>query len=168
MITKGKKGFTLIEIIISFAIFAILLTVILASFLTSAVICSKGSRKLKSMNFAEGIIQCIKSKSNDEIAAVYNDNIKWYIYFNENSYDENNSYYNVLDYLKNNTIIKFNTAPDDVLAGEVYKYRCCITINKDNTFSINNIYFIKVEVCDIKSDANSDSNKAVREIYIGR
>ena len=166
MITKGKKGFTLIEIIISFAIFAILLTVILAAFLTSAVICSKGNRKLKSMNFAEGIIQCIKSKSNSEIAAVYNENIKWYIYFNENTNNENNGYYNVLDYLKNNVITKFSTAPGDASPREVYEYKCCITINKDNAFSIDNIYFIKVEVWDMKSDG--DSSKATREIYIGR
>lgn len=169
MIIKGKKGFTLIEIIISFAIFAILLTVILAAFLTSAVICSKGSRKLKSMNFTEGIIQCIKSKSNSEIAAVYNiynKDIKWYIYFNENSYNEDNGYYNVLDYLKNNVITKFSTAPGDAPAREVYEYKCCITINKDNAFSIDNSYFIKVEVWDMKSDG--DSSKATREIYIGR
>jgi prepilin-type N-terminal cleavage/methylation domain-containing protein len=166
LITKGKKGFTLIEIIISFAVFAILLTVILAAFLTSAVICSKGSRKLKSMNYADGIVQCIKSKSTSEIAAIYNKNIKWYIYFNENSYNENNGYYDVLDYMKKNVITKFSTAPDDALASKIYEYKCCIAINKDNAFSTVDIYFIKVEVCNIKSDG--DSSKATREIFIGR
>ena len=169
MIIKSKRGFTLIEVIVSLAIFAILLTVILAAFLTSAVISSRGGRKLKSMNYAEGIVQCVKSMGSSGITNIYNVNktdIQWYIYFNENHDTDKNGYYDVLDYLKNNNYGKFSAA--DSAASADYKYKCRIKINKDNTCSSNNAYFVKIEVWDIKNNSNIEASKAVREIYIGR
>lgn len=169
MIIKSKKGYTLIEAIISLAIFAILLTVILAAFLTSTVISSRGGRKLKSMNYAEGVIQCVKSMGSSGIADIYNVNktdIQWYIYFNENHDNGKNGYYDVLDYLKNNNYSKF-AASDDTSKSAEYRYKCRITINKYDACSSNNAYFVKIEIWDIKN-SNIDAGLAVREIYIGR
>lgn len=85
---KNKKGFTLIELIVALAIFAISFVAISASFMTSLNFRNIGSRKIDTMNYAQAIAE--KYKAHSGIAAL-KDTSGYYFYFDDiNSFDIDN------------------------------------------------------------------------------
>ncbi len=73
-IVKNNKGFSLVELLVSMAILAIVIGPILSNFVTAARVNAKARRVQNETNLMQSIAEDVKFKSILDIATIYNDN----------------------------------------------------------------------------------------------
>lgn len=177
-----KRGFTLIELVAAVAILTISITAISSAFMTSISVWSRGNDKLETSNYAQGIIEMLRSLGGEQIKYLYNSGfVNRRVYFSEGvkgssaeggSVDRSLS--NLMEGLKSmpyNIPDQFNTPSNNKYAGSITieirnnnSEDSAVNLFKKDGQVIYSIYRVKVDVWKLRN-LSIDENSVSTRIY---
>jgi len=159
-----KKGFTLVELIASLAIFSMVMVAISMAFFASLNIRQANDVKLNTAGYAQAITENFRSKGYDKLDSLYKGNmitgVSTFVYFNDiatfNLWFQN--------FASGVTQITGNVGLSTYPLSTGFKFGALIKVEKKSIIEVST-YHIYVRVWQLSKGAKSQS---VRDIYESR
>lgn len=164
-----KKGFTLIELIASLAIFSITMVSISTAYEMAISIRVKNQNKIETMNYAKSAAEKFRACGVDKIDKFFGDsqnNVSQFIYFNNNvnKDDDFNGNNGFGGWLKNSEKINGDNASDsNYICPSGKEYGMIVMMNRHENTLGQEIYSIYIKVWKAKAGKQSESIRDICE-----